>query len=161
MSKNDKESLIGFALNKITTEQFAIIEKHFNDNDNIEIKLSTHIKFGIDPSDKIVVVFPAFIYEQNNSPFLVIEMGCHFKIKDESWNSFLNKDENSITFPKDFIAHLSVISVGTSRGTLHAKTEKTRFNKFILPTINLHQLIKNDLTFSKLSVSSDKVDYKS
>ena len=43
--------------------------------------------------------------------------------------------------------HLSVITVGTARGVLHAKTENTPFNKFVLPTINVTELVKEDVSF--------------
>jgi hypothetical protein len=40
-----------------------------------------------------------------------------------------------------------MLTIGTSRGILHAKTEGTEFNKFILPTINVNQLVEKDAEF--------------
>ncbi|NOQ75958.1 MAG: hypothetical protein GQ574_28385 [Crocinitomix sp.] len=66
-------------------------------------------------------------------------------VSDETW--LLLTDEQELVFPKGFIRHLSVICVGTARGILHAKTEGTKFNEFILPTINVEDLIQEDASF--------------
>ena len=34
------------------------------------------------------------------------------------------------------------MTIGTTRGILHAKTEGTCFNKYVLPTINVTEIIK-------------------
>ena len=76
---------------------------------------------------------------------MTIQISCFLKIEDSAWESF--KLNNQITFPKDFIAHMAMITVGTSRGVLHSKTEGTIFNKYILPTINVAKMIPEDITF--------------
>ena len=35
--------------------------------------------------------------------------------------------------------------MGTLRGVLHAKVENTPYNMFILPTINVTELVKEDI----------------
>ena len=47
------------------------------------------------------------------------------------------------------MTHLIVLTIGTVRGILHAKTEGTKYNSYILPTINVAELIKTDIVFSK------------
>jgi hypothetical protein len=42
---------------------------------------------------------------------------------------------------------MGMITVGTCRGILHAKTENTKFNQFLIPTINVAELIKEDSVF--------------
>jgi hypothetical protein len=49
---------------------------------------------------------------------------------------YINEDQKSITFPKAFTDHLLVITTGTLRGALHAKTEDTIFNRFLLQLAN-------------------------
>lgn len=43
------------------------------------------------------------------------------------------------------MAHLTTIMVGTARGILHAKTENTLFNQFLLPTIDVTELVTDDV----------------
>lgn len=66
---------------------------------------------------------------------------------DDSWNSFEDVKNSELTIPKNFISHLVMLSIGSTRGVLHAKTENTMFNKFLLPTINVNELIKEDMKF--------------
>jgi len=45
------------------------------------------------------------------------------------------------------MTHLSVMTVGTARVVLHTKTEGTFFNRFLLPTINVPELVTDDIQF--------------
>lgn len=144
MSETDKK--IGFALNNITTEQFAVIESAFTEGSVVDLKAG--LKFGISKDKKIISVLFSTKFIQEKSPFLIIEVGCHFKIIDETWDDFLNKDKNELTAPKGFISHLAMLTIGTARGVLHSKTENTSFNNFLLPTINVTDLVKKDVTFN-------------
>ncbi|RCW31371.1 hypothetical protein [Marinilabilia salmonicolor] len=143
---NDKINKVGFALAKITTEQFAVFESNFNKAINPRLKLN--FKFAADPVKKLVGVFAYFIFECEEKPFIVIEAGCHFNIQPDSWNELLNDQHNSLTIPQKLMQHLAVITVGTTRGILHAKTENTKFNRFHLPTINLAEIITEDKVFN-------------
>jgi len=79
--------------------------------------------------------------------FLIIEVSCEFDISSEFWKEFDNKDK--VRIPKGFMAHLAMITVGTTRGILHSKTENTKFNEFILPTLNITEMITEDGVFKK------------
>lgn len=136
---------IGFSLRKITTEQFAIIETAFKEG--ADVQFSVNSKYGINEKDKMVVVFVSPDFRQNNAPFLVLEIGCHFKIVDEAWESFISKDKTKLNIPVGFIRHLIMLSIGTARGVLHSKTENTPFNDFLLPTINVNEIVKAGVAF--------------
>lgn len=136
---------INFVLAKVTTEQFAIIEDNFeNDSD---IKLQINFRFAADNIQKVIAVFNSFVFEANTKQFLLIEAGCHFAIAPDSWDKIHNKDSNKLVVPSGFLQHMGMITVGTCRGILHAKTENTRFNQFHLPTVNVAELIKEDSVF--------------
>jgi hypothetical protein len=142
----DKKINIGFALAKITTEQFAIIEDNFVESKEIGIR--TNIRFGADNEKQLMAVFTSFMFESNKKPFVVIEAGCHFDISPDTWETMLNENKDSLTVPKGFLQHMAMLTVGTTRGILHAKTENTCFNKFHLPTINVADLIQKDNVFT-------------
>jgi hypothetical protein len=142
----EKKFKIGFLLNKITTDQFAIIESSYKDNE--EVQFNYGLNFGFDKETRIIAIFFKFNLQQEGNPFLIIEVGGHFLIEPKTWNTFFNSDSEIITIPKNFMQHLAVITIGTSRGILHTKTENTIFNKFILPTVNVTEMIKEDVVFS-------------
>lgn len=137
---------IGFQLSKITTEQFAIIPDAYN-KENPKIEMSIGVKFGLNREDKMIASFVTVSFEQRKKAFMIIEIANHFKIEDNAWNSF-NKSEREIIIPKGFAIHLVMLTVGTLRGTLHCKTENTEFNSFILPTINVTELVKEDIVLT-------------
>ena len=139
----ENKNNVGFSLKRLSTEQFAIIDSLYKEDENIEMK--TSVRFGIDSTKKMIVVFFNVSFFQNNAPFLILETGSHFHIVNESWISFEDLLNNELNIPRGFISHLVMLSIGSTRGVLHSKTENTIFNKFLLPTINVNDLIKTDV----------------
>ena len=76
-----------------------------------------------------------------------MEIACHFKIVDDAWESFKNKDKTKLTIPVGFIRHLIMLTIGTARGVLHSRTENTPFNDFLMPTINVTEIVKSGVAF--------------
>ncbi len=134
---------IGFKLQNIETEQFATFEDAFTEGDTVS--LSTNLKFGLDEEKQIIVVVLSVQFLQKKNPFLKLDAGCYFSISESSWKEFLNKDKSKIVIPKGFITHLSVLTIGTVRGILHEKTNNTPYNNYLLPTINVTEMITEDI----------------
>ncbi|MDF1573164.1 MAG: hypothetical protein P1P82_16270 [Bacteroidales bacterium] len=143
-----------FALVKITTEQFALLENDFDEESDISIQVN--FRFGADSDKHIIAVFSAFTFETKKTKFLTIEAGCHFAIPPESWEQMLDRKNNKLIVPKGLLQHMAVITVGTTRGILHSKTENTEFNKYHLPTINLQNMITTDNVFSFEKIEESK-----
>lgn len=139
----NNNAIINFSLLKIKTEQFAIFEENFNKNE--VINLITNLSFGLNSNDKVFLVTPKYTFENEGKPFMAIQISCFFKIEDTTWDSF--KIKKKIIFPKDFVAHMAMITVGTSRGILHTKTEGTVFNEFVLPPMNVAEMVGEDVSF--------------
>lgn len=142
--KDNNIEQIGFSLHKVTTEQFAMFDENMAKES--PTKLSSQVKFGVDEKSQSLIIVPSFKFEQEKLPFLIIETACYFRIEPKVWSKLLNAaSETQISFPKDFMRHLTLISIGTTRGVLHAKTENTMYNQFLLPTINVHDLVTEDV----------------
>ena len=75
-------------------------------------------------------------------------MRCEFEVSEKALGSFNKVKEEKYIIPRNFLLHLGVITIGTARGILHSKTEGTKFNKFILPSINLTTMINEDMEFN-------------
>jgi len=140
-----KEKTYSFSLAKITTEQFAIVDECYNNEGKISIE--TSIRFGADNQRQMIATFTLFKFICNEKPFIVIEAGCHFIINPESWKTIFNTEKQELTVPKVLLRHLAMLTVGTTRGILHSKTENTNFNQFVLPTINVSGMISDDAIF--------------
>ncbi len=139
-----KQPKIGFTLKKITTEQFAILPDAYQEDKDAD--MTTQVSFAINPENRMLGVKVLFRFSHGKATFLVLETSCHFEIAQAGWNEAKQQDEK-LLFPVGFIQHLSMLTVGTARGVMHAKTENTDFNTFIVPTLNLTELLKEDLVF--------------
>ena len=142
MSTNE----ISFKLHSIKTEQFAIIEDIYNENDSVQ--LESNYRFGSVVAEKLVAVLVNYKFKTPKGVFLIIEVSCMFGIKPDSWDLIYNVEKLELILPKAIATHLLVLVIGTARGVLHAKTENTPYNRFILPTLNVSESIKEDLVIS-------------
>lgn len=143
-----EQKKVGFVLQTIKTEQFAILNENLNHKKTVD--LDSQLQFKFDQKQKLIGVEVSFEYIQSKKVLLKIVVSCHFKIESDSWQTFLETQKGKIVVPKGFLAHLAMITVGTTRGVLHTKTESTDFAKFILPAMNVFDMIPNDATIDIL-----------
>lgn len=137
---------IAFKLNKISTQQFAVIDSAYSEN-NEEFSVETNLGFGVDATSGLIMSLVKIQFEQEKNPFLIVEVACEFDIIEDFWSQFT--DSKQIKLPKGLMIHLAMITIGTTRGVLHSKTENTKFNEFLLPTLNVEDMIKEDGLFEK------------
>ncbi len=140
--KNSKNA-IGFTLIGIRTEQFAILDANYNAKK--ETAIGTKLEVKIDDVNKHIGIFSEVVFLQGKKTFLKICVSCHFEVNKNSWAEFSMKRQKKIIIPSNFLAHLAMITIGTTRGVLFAKTEGSPFVKFIIPTINVTELFTDDI----------------
>ncbi len=140
------DNKIGFRLEKITTNQFAIIEDAYN-SDNRNIELGVSFQFGVSSEFSAIQSVVKIQFEQEKQPFLIIEVTCEYGIEESKWQGFYRGKQ--VIIPKEFLTHLLLLTIGTTRGVLHSKTENTSFNKFILPTLDVSNKITEDGVFDQ------------
>jgi hypothetical protein len=133
---------IGFELVGIHTEQFAILDAHYSAKKETTFGIRFELKF--DDVHKIIGVFVEVVFLQGKKTFMKIVVSCHFQVEDTSWKGFIAQKQKRIIIPAGFLAHLAMITLGTTRGVLFAKTEGSEFVKFVIPTINVAQMIPDD-----------------
>lgn len=138
-----EDNKIGFALVGLKTEQFATFEDNFTPK--IKTELKTGLEFKFNKEQKLIAVYVTIVFEQKKKAFLKLQVSCHFKISDDSFDKYCN--DSKIIFPKGFMTHLTMISISSVRGVLHAKTEGTEFNKYLLPTLDVTKMVKDDIEF--------------
>lgn len=139
---------IQFDIINIEILQFNAVDDLYIEDVKDEISLGAGFKFGIDNEKKTFIIFNEFQFFQNSeTSFLSIEASCEFSISDKFWESFKNDD--NVVIPMEFVQHLAMMSIGTTRGLLQAKVAGTRFKSFILPVIYVDKIIKNDVIFDK------------
>jgi hypothetical protein len=140
-----KNKGVGFALQGIKTEQFAILPENFSDTEKQSI--TTGLSFSINIEKRIVAVISSVEFHNEDKVFVKLVLSAHFNIEEKSWKSFSSSDNNNIIVPKGLLSHLSAITVSTSRGVLFAKLEGTQFSKHLMPLVNVASMIKEDAVF--------------
>ena len=141
----EKNIQIPFALIGMQTLEFATIKELYSD-DNPNMEIGINAEFGIKSLKEYEIVCALEVsFLQDGKPFIKAKIACYFSVKQEQWEEYTCEKKQSIIFPKGFTDHLLMIAIGSLRGVLHAKTEGTIFNKFILPTINVTVLTKDDV----------------
>lgn len=139
---------IPFRLAAIHTLEFATFEDNLEvikDKNETDGSLRAGMNYGIDDdSAAIECSFKAEIF-LDEKVIIVIEVACEFDIEPKAWESMRNN--NQLVIPMGLARHLGVITVGTARGVLHAKTTNTPFNKFYLPTVSVEEMVDEDVDF--------------
>jgi hypothetical protein len=134
-----------FSFQGIKVEQYAVFEENYNSKKEIEIGLEIEFKLNID--NKQIGVFITIQYDQGKHKILIITVSCHFRIEDETWKSLMHDEGCKFIVPKQFSAHFAMLSVSTTRGVLFAKSEGTFCSQFIVPLINVTEIITQDAVF--------------
>ena len=137
---------LGFAFTGLRTVSFAIIDKAYKKTG--ETNLMTGLGFGLDIDNHIVTCNTRFSFEKKkDQPFLLIEIQALFEIEKDDFLNKIKQDDNIYLVAKGLAVHFAVLTIGSARGILHAKTEGTPFNEFLLPTIDVNNMLEEDIIF--------------
>lgn len=133
---------IGFALIRIHTIVFELDETQYEPE--LEDKIETGISIKASDKDHTISIFFLVRFKQDSVPFINLEVQCEFEIEPKAFEAF-RSSRDTLTIPSAFARHLAVITVGTTRGILFEKLNKSNFKNFLLPSINLMNYIKEDI----------------
>ena len=140
-----KKVKVGFQLQNIKTEQFATIKEAYKEDSQISIKIG--FNFGIFEEEKGLSCTAHVEFQSDERPFIIGEVRCDFGIQPETWDELIDSAKNQITFPGHFLQHMAVLTTGTARGVLHAKTEDTPFSNMLMPTLNITKMVSKPMSF--------------
>lgn len=133
-------SQIQFAIKEIITDQFAVFEENYDPKKQISI--GTSIQYKLNVEEKLIGVFMSVEFAHKKT-FIKLEGHCGFVVEESSWNNLMNGTQ--IVFPKDFIVHITRVTVGAMRGILHVRLERTAMNRLHLPLLNVMEYVTGDL----------------
>ena len=135
---------IKYALRGVSIEQFATVYEPAGDN----IQLNLTIPIRTNYEERTIAVGANVQFLNQDRPFLIAEILCHFIIDEESWKRITDNKAKDAILPKDMVNNLAKIAISTSRGALFAKTENTPYSKFFLPLIEMPEEQGEDLIIS-------------
>lgn len=138
---------LGFALIGLKTLSFAIVETAHKKTG--ETNLMAQLGFGVDVDDHTITCNARFSFEKKkDQPFLILEVQTLFEINKNDFLSKVSREDKSYLITRGLATHFAVLTVGTARGVLHAKTEGTVYNQYLLPTIDVKNMIQEDVIFN-------------
>lgn len=138
---------LGFALIGLKTVSFAQIESAYKKTG--ETNLISTLGFGVDTDDHMITCNARFSFEKKeNQPFLILEAQGVFAVSKTDFSKKIKQNDKSYLITKELATHFAVLTVGSARGILHAKTEGTIYNQYLLPTINIKNMIQEDIVLN-------------
>ncbi len=138
---------LGFAFIGLQTISFAQIDAAYKKTGNID--LISQLGFGINEDDHTITCTTKFSFEKKkDQPFLILELQGFFEIIKNDFENKVKQTDNSFLITKDLATHFTVLMIGSARGVLHAKTEGTIFNQYLLPTMDVNSMIQKDLVLN-------------
>ena len=108
-----------------------------------EIQISTGYNFAVNSIEHRVRCDSEYIYTQNANQLLYLKLVCIFDVEPDAFAALINN--KIITIPVEFLRYMATICVGTARGDIHARTESTPLNNYVLPPVNLVEAITDPL----------------
>ncbi len=145
---------LGFAFTGLRTVSFATIDSAHKKSG--ETNIITALSFGLDIEHYTITCIARFSFEKKkDQPFLLLEVQSLFEIDENDFLTKVKQKDNSYLIAKGLAIHFAVLTVGAARGILHAKTENTMYNAYLLPTIDLNQLVLDDVLLSTKQFSKE------
>lgn len=136
---------IPYRLIKIENNEFAAFEDNVCEDGMFSIK--TEFGFSVSLKQHLVKCEATFLGENSNDlPIFKLVLTCFFSIEPSTLEELIKDDV--ITIPVDFLRYMGTIVVGTARGYLFARTEKSNLSEYVLPPLNLMEAIKEDFVVS-------------
>lgn len=139
-------SKIPFRLFRINTEEFATFPEVSIEEEQLDLKIG--VSFATDKDKFAFKCVLRLLFESKKRVFMLLENSCEYETEPDSWNNLLNAKQNKITLPKEFARHLALLTLGTTRGILHSKTENTVFNNYILPVTDISKLVQKNVVIN-------------
>lgn len=135
---------IEYRLAKIATTHFETNEKNLKDGEG---EFRTEVEFSYNDSLHTLCCRTNVNLSQEDKTIMEISMDCFFEITVESIEKMKRGD--NIVIPSQILIQFASLGYGTMRGVIHTKTEGNDINRFILPPMYFHTIIKNDFVINK------------
>lgn len=144
MTKENK--VYPFKIQGIQAPEFSTFPDVFKEG--ADIRLDTEFAFGSSIRNHSLGVKFTVNFRIADKPFIALVVICDFDIEEKTFQGFFSRSMKKYLVPKELFTHLSVLTIGTARGILHEKLSKTKFPQFILPSLNISNLIAEDIELS-------------
>lgn len=108
-----------------------------------DIQIGSGYNFAINPIEHRIRCESEYLFTQAANSLLNLKLVCTFEVEEPAFEALIT--DKVITVPVEFLRYMATICVGTARGDIHARTEGSILSNYVLPPINLVEIIKDPL----------------
>lgn len=141
----EDEIILSHSLNNFIIEKFLLVEPDkgmFSDN-MIEIGALINLNFKANIEKNIIQVYIEF--EANHAiegkSLLLLNLALITEFTVTNINNIIASNEDIYKLPKGFLTNLASVAYSTARGIIFAKTQGSYLNRYILPLVDMNQII--------------------
>ncbi|MDE7134417.1 MAG: hypothetical protein K2N86_03960 [Rikenellaceae bacterium] len=138
----EKATPIRFVITKIEIENFKVAETVSENRDSI--KLGTGGVFNFDTTNHVIAPSITFVYKNDKEVLFELTAQCSFMIEQVGWEAFKEPGKGTL-IPVAFLQHLAFNAINTVRGIVFCKSEGTPFADYIIPMINVENIVKENI----------------
>lgn len=133
---------ISFRYSHIRIDEFATLNGS-TDQRRLDFQTSGEIQTGFSYEAKSILITVHSNVELDDQLLMTIKVSSQFEIEPDCWERL--KKDGFVVIPMDFLRHIGGLAVSSTRGIVFAKTEGTDLNSYILPLIQMDQVILSDM----------------
>lgn len=122
--------------------EYAFFEENYDDSVK-QFQLHSSLGFTFNADSNVLNCLCGVKIMQENLPILKSSVSFDYAIAEETIASL--RKSKKLIFPKSLLTYFGTNALGALRGVIMAKLETSQF-KFILPPVNLNDIIEDDLT---------------
>lgn len=143
MDKNLKQAY--FQIIEGGIQEYAFFKENY-DPTVPEFQLKSTISFQFTQDTNVLTSNAGITINQNGIPVLKCTISFDYSLLEETIREFTKCKQ--IVIPRDILIYFGSNALGALRGAIMAKLETTTF-RFILPPVNLGDIIKESLTIER------------
>jgi len=134
---------IQFGFSTISTDEFALTGEVYDPAK--EAQMNVTVNFSFVKNESRLKVGVKCLLHQEEKTLVIIAVSCCFKVSLDDWYAQYNEEDNTLTVARLAALHFAGLTVSTTRGVLHTKTENQMMHSVVLPPVNLNAIIKEDI----------------
>ena len=127
-----------FRYSHIRLDQFATFDVT-TERKPLSFQSSGEVQTGCNYEARTIVMTILANVKVDDQLVMTIKTSSYYELSKETWEEL--KKDGFVEIPKEFLYHLGGLAFSTTRGVLFAKTEGTDLNTFILPIIQMDEVI--------------------
>ena len=90
-------------------------------------------------------------YKKNDITQLILGVQTVFEFAREGWSAMYDLNGDQWILPVGLVQHIADMTIGAARGILAIRSEEAGLPKQILPLINPGQILKNNISFKRVT----------